>query len=145
MVLVIGFVSGFLVASGSMVAAYEQGFEKYNIEDGNFSLAYEADDKLIATLEEEGVNIYENFYSDEEVDSGESTLRVYKNREEVNKICVMQGELPKTEKEIAIDRMYADNNDLEIGDVVIIDKRATPLRVWWHFPIITHFTQASRI
>lgn len=123
MVLVIGFVSGFLVASGSMVAAYEQGFEKYNIEDGNFSLAYEADDKLIATLEEEGVNIYENFYSDEEVDSGESTLRVYKNREEVNKICVMQGELPKTEKEIAIDRMYADNNSIEIGDVLVLEKK----------------------
>lgn len=123
MVLVIGFVSGFLVASGSMVTAYEQGFEKYNIEDGNFSLAYEADDKLIETLEKEGVKIYENFYSDEEVDSGESTLRVYKNREEVNKICVMEGELPKTEKEIAIDRMYADNNSIEIGDVLVLEKK----------------------
>ena len=123
MVLVIGFVSGFLVASGSMVTAYEQGFEKYNIEDGNFSLAYEADDKLIETLENEGVKIYENFYTDEEVRDGESTLRIYKNREDVNKICVMSGSLPENEKEIAIDRMYADNNKIEIGDIVIIDKK----------------------
>ena len=123
MVLVIGFVSGFLVASGSMVTAYEQGFEKYNIEDGNFSLAYKADEKLIETLESEGVKIYENFYADKEVGDDDSTLRVYKVREDVNKICVMEGSLPETEKEIALDRMYADNNDLKVGDIVVMDKK----------------------
>ena len=37
MVATIGFVSGFLVADGSMLTAYDNSFEKYNIEDGNFS------------------------------------------------------------------------------------------------------------
>ena len=32
----IGVVSGFLVADGSMIKAYNESFEKYNIEDGNF-------------------------------------------------------------------------------------------------------------
>ena len=32
----IGFVSGFFVAGSSMIAAYNEGFEKYNIEDGHF-------------------------------------------------------------------------------------------------------------
>ena len=32
----IGFVSGFLVAGESMIQAYDESFEKYNIEDGNF-------------------------------------------------------------------------------------------------------------
>ena len=32
----IGFVSGFLVADGSMLTAYNNSFQKYNIEDGNF-------------------------------------------------------------------------------------------------------------
>ena len=35
MVAMIGFVSGFLVADGSMLTAYDNSFEKYNIEDGN--------------------------------------------------------------------------------------------------------------
>ena len=35
----IGFVSGFLVSDGSLIAAYNKGFEKYNIEDGNFRLS----------------------------------------------------------------------------------------------------------
>ena len=37
MVASIGFVSGFLVADNSMLIAYNEGFEKYNIEDGNFA------------------------------------------------------------------------------------------------------------
>ena len=32
MVTTIGFVSGFLVADGSMIIAYNESFEKYNIE-----------------------------------------------------------------------------------------------------------------
>ena len=35
---VIALVSGFLVASGSMSQAYDESFEKYNIEDGNFEV-----------------------------------------------------------------------------------------------------------
>lgn len=38
----IGFVSGFLVSDGSLIAAYNEGFEKYNIEDGNFRLSEKA-------------------------------------------------------------------------------------------------------
>ena len=34
----IGFVSGFLVADDSMLAAYQESFEKYHSEDGNFTL-----------------------------------------------------------------------------------------------------------
>ena len=33
MVATIGFVSGFLVADGSILTAYDNSFEKYNIED----------------------------------------------------------------------------------------------------------------
>lgn len=36
LVATIGFVSGFLVADGSMLASYNESFEKYRIEDGNF-------------------------------------------------------------------------------------------------------------
>ena len=34
----IGFVSGFLVADGSMLTAYNESFVKYNIEDGHFTV-----------------------------------------------------------------------------------------------------------
>ena len=118
----IGFISGFLVAGSSMIKAYNESFDKYNIEDGNFELSQEADDALIERIEKEDVTIYENYYVEKDVTQNngenitESTLRIFKNRKDVDKICVMKGELPVNSNEIAIDRMYADNNKINVGD-----------------------------
>ena len=37
-------------------------------------------------------------------------MRIFKNREEINLVCLMEGKLPEKAGEMAIDRMYADNN-----------------------------------
>lgn len=111
----IGFVSGFLVADGSMIKAYDESFEKYNIEDGNFRLQSKANKAQQKTIEDFGVTLYDNFYAEKELTNG-STLRIFKNREDVNLVCLMDGELPAAPDEIAIDRMYADNNDISVGD-----------------------------
>lgn len=121
MTIMIGFVSGFLIASGSMTTAYNNSFEKYNIEDGNFELALEADESLIETLEKDDVKIYENYYIEKETDDIDSTLRIYKNRDEIDKVCVMEGKLPNAKNEIAIDRMYATNNKISVGDTLKVD------------------------
>ena len=44
----IGFVSGFLVADGSMLTAYNNSFQKYNIEDGKF----ETEEKIYKNQQE---------------------------------------------------------------------------------------------
>ncbi len=51
MTLTIGFVSGFLVADDSMLAAYDEGFEKYNIEHGNFTLSSKASESDLKKIE----------------------------------------------------------------------------------------------
>ncbi|MBQ9983536.1 MAG: ABC transporter permease [Lachnospiraceae bacterium] len=116
--IVIGFVSGFLVSSASMKVTFGETFEKYNIEDGNFELFYEADEALIETLEKEDVTIYENYYIEKDTKDFESTLRMFKMREEVNLECVMEGEMPTDTNEIAIDRVYAQNNGVAVGDTL---------------------------
>lgn len=123
MTLTIGFISGFLVAAGSMKTAYDESFEKYNIEDGHFVLDKKADNDLIKEIEKENVTLYENFYKDIDTDSNmdgknDSTLRVFKDRKEVNKICLLKGEMPENDNEITIDRMYADNNKVKVGDKI---------------------------
>ena len=122
MVATIGFVSGFLVADGSMITAYNEGFEKYNIEDGNFRTAEQIYKTQREEIEELGVKLYDNFYLEEPLDNG-STMRIFKNREEINKICLMDGELPARTGEMAIDRMYADNNGLSVGDTLQSGKK----------------------
>ena len=118
MVLTIGFVSGFLVADGSMLKAYNESFDKYNIENGNFRTAEKIYSSQWKDIEAAGVKLYENYYIEENLDNG-STMRFFKNREKVNKVCLMKGEMPSGQGEIAIDRMYADNNSLKIGDTLI--------------------------
>lgn len=113
----IGFVSGFLVADGSMLSAYEESFEKYQIEDGNFRTAEKLTESQRAVIEAAGVTLYDNYYIEWEL-TNESTIRIFQNREKVNKICVMEGRMPDKKGEIAIDRMYADNNELSIGDML---------------------------
>ncbi len=124
----IGFVSGFLVAGSSMLKAYHESFEKYNIEDGHFLLEEEAKEQRIEQLEQEGVRIYPDFYIEEEVDHNQdevidSTLRIFANRTDINKVCIMEGKLPKKENEIAIDRMYAENNGIKAGNRIKAGER----------------------
>ncbi len=132
MTAVIGLISGFLIADGSMYDTYNKSFEKYNIEDGNFELYSKADESVIDKLEKENVTIYENFYKEENVvrhnnikndEDSQSTLRFYVNREEVDKVDLMEGSLPEDINEIAIDRMYAVNNDIKVQDKLTVGSR----------------------
>ena len=122
MVASIGFVSGFLVADNSMLIAYNEGFEKYNIEDGNLRTAEQVHKTQREEIEALGVKLYDNYYVEEPLDNG-STMRFFKNRQQVDKVCLMKGELPAGTGEIAIDRMYADNNNLSVGDTLRSGKR----------------------
>lgn len=132
MTAVIGLISGFLIADGSMYDTYNKSFEKYNIEDGNFELYSKANESVIDKLEKENVTIYENFYKEENVvrhnnikndEDSQSTLRFYVNREEIDKVDLMEGSLPEDINEIAIDRMYAVNNDIKVKDTITVGSR----------------------
>lgn len=121
MVSIIGFISGFFVAAKSIEVVYDEGFEKHNIEDGNFEYYAKASEETIETIEKENVKVYENFYIERETDDFESKLRLYKNRTEVDRVCLMEGEFPAEKDEVAIDRMYADNNEITVGDTLVYD------------------------
>lgn len=118
----IGFVSGFLVADNSMIAAYNESFEKYHIENGNFRIRSEATAEQVQEIERLGISLYNNFYVEEEVDNG-STLRIFADRREVNLVCLMDGRMPEAADEIAVDRMYADNNQMKTGDLIRVGNK----------------------
>ena len=118
----IGLISGFLVAGGSMIKAYNDSFDKYNIEDGHFRLNDSLSKENKKTLEKEGVTIYDLNYIEEEVEST-STIRLFKPRNKVNQVCIMDGKLPQSKNEIAIDRMYADNNNYQVGQTIKVGKK----------------------
>ncbi len=122
----IGFISGFLVAANSMVHTYNNSFADYNIENGHFELKEEITDALEDALKDKEVSVYDISYYDKTVTGiqgaeADSTLRIFKDRTEVNKVCVMEGNLPAADNEIALDRMYAENNELAVGDKIHVE------------------------
>ncbi|MBO4396279.1 MAG: ABC transporter permease [Eubacterium sp.] len=150
MILVIGFISGFLVASKSMITAYDESFEKYNVEWGHFITKDEPGAAAIDGIAEDAdVIVTEQFFvepvvsalhtkddtstsnnsavtgtgSDGRQLSGTSTLRLFKKRTDINIECLMEGEFPQTDDEVAIDRMYADNNNYSVGDTLLVNRR----------------------
>ena len=97
-IMVISLVSGFLVADTSLHTAYLDAFDKYNIEDGNFAYAEEASDDAIAAIEKDGkVKVYANFYKGEDTDDFESTFRAFGERNDIDKVCLLDGDMPKAE------------------------------------------------
>ena len=143
LILTIGFVSGMYVANESMMTAADEGVSRYKLEHGHFELSSQADEELLSAIESgekadvkqyylddpgfksTPVQIYENFYRNEEEDNNndgisDGTVRVYKKMEEVNLACLMEGSFPTTEEEIAIDRMHADNAGIKVGDNITV-------------------------
>ncbi len=118
MVATIGFVSGFLVADGSMIAAYNESFEKYHVEDGHFETQKALNKACYKAIENLDVTLYDLPYIETPMTGRDARIRLYANRKQVDLACVMKGRLPQQPGEIALDRMFADNNELKVGDVI---------------------------
>ena len=123
LVLFIGIVSGFLVADNSVFASYTESFTKYNVEDGHLTFGTEAPQTLLREIEQSNdLRLYPLYYKNETLDNTDAdvkkTVRIYAMRETVNTVCRMQGELPNTADEIAVDRMFAENNNITVGDTL---------------------------
>lgn len=117
LILFIGFVSGYVVANSSMLKAYDEGYTKYNLENGHFTTVNKMNPAQKKATADMGITIYDLFCVNDRMDN-DTTLRIYADRTEVNLPCVMQGSLPGATDEIALDRMYAENNQINIGDTI---------------------------
>jgi len=140
MIFMIGIVSGVFVSNNSMMTELSEMYDKYNREDGNFEIDFEADDDLIEALEKEEIpegmdfdeelyeysaSVYELFYKNESEDNNndgdsDGDIRIYKMRDGIDEICLMEGQFPSGDGEILIDRMHADNVGVEVGDTITV-------------------------
>jgi len=127
--LMIAVVSGMLVSSYSMIHAYDAGIEKYKLEDGHFALnaKMSVDDvQKIADKADEPSTIYEQYYYNFDYtlnDNDDYSIRIYKNRKALNTYSIFEGHAPEKDGEIVVDRLFAENNDLKIGDTITVDKK----------------------
>lgn len=135
MVLLIGLVSAFKVVGESLQISFEEGIDTYNMEDGHFSFSEPINDSVVSSIEKKAnLTIYDFEYFDEDIEGTYATVRVYKDRSAVNMPCIMEGEMPKADNEIVIDRLFARNNEIEIGDIIKLGGRELVLTGLAAFP-----------
>lgn len=121
MVATISLVSGFLVASSSILRIESTVYDDYQVEDGRFTVNFEASERALEAVAEEGVTVYENFSFDVPlggVGDGDCTVRLYENRDQVDRAAYVEGRAPEADDEIALDRVFCANNDVQVGDAV---------------------------
>ncbi|WP_417059764.1 ABC transporter permease [Ellagibacter isourolithinifaciens] len=130
----IALTSGFLLAAHSIGSIIDEMRDEYTIEDGRAITAFEAtDDQLEAAADAVegvgGVTFYKNFSIDADIkksagdDGTKRTLRTYVHRTEVDLASYCEGVEPQADDEVAVDRVFAKNNGLAVGDTVELSGR----------------------
>lgn len=114
MIASVAVLSGFLATADGIKEAFENNRIVCKVEDGLFSSYFKIAKEAITETEKLGVNIYENYYSNQSVLKS-AKLRIYQNKKEIDIATVMEGKLPTGKDEIAIDRLFARNNSLKVG------------------------------
>lgn len=124
LVLLISVCSGMRVGNESLKAAYHDSFERYSIEDGHITFDKMLPNNLRNKFEEKmAVKIHDNIYVDENIPETGATVRVFKQTDELNQPCLLSGRLPSGNNEIAIDRVFAKNNNINTGDTITLAEK----------------------
>lgn len=130
----IALTSGFLLAAHSIGCLIDDMRDDYTIEDGRVTTSFEATDEQLKAAEDAaedvgGVTLYKNFSIDALIkktagdDGTKRTLRTYAHRTKVDIASYCEGRQPKADDEVAIDRVFATNNDLAVGDRIELEGR----------------------
>lgn len=122
---------GFLLAAHSIGVIIDDMPEKYSIEDARFTTAFEATDEQLNAAADAareagtgGTDIVRNWSFDADFnhaqgdDGRDRTLRVYQHRTQVDLAAYAGGRVPEAADEVAIDRVFATNNGITIGEEV---------------------------
>ena len=87
-------------------------------EDGYFEVHSPLTSELLDSIMEEGVCVSENFYATENEFTDSSKVLLFNERNSIDLPTVFEGRLPKTDREIALDHVFARNRKIAIGDII---------------------------
>lgn len=109
-------------AAETIIRGSENADSRQCVEDGDFSLFVPMKDEEMEDLEADGVTIEPQFYMDYEIDE-DHTIRIFANRDEVNRIDLVKGTLVEKGNELVVERQFAEKNDISAGDVITFGGR----------------------
>ena len=94
-------------------------WEKCKVEDGSFETYVPLSKRNMLDLAELDVTIEKMFYTDVPVNEV-SVLRFFVNRKKIDLAFVEQGHAPQNDNELFMEKLYAANHGLSVGDTLYV-------------------------
>ncbi len=114
-ILVICLSASYVVGNQGIRASFHDMEDKNGLEDGFFALSEPMDKSEVSSLLGDALELEYQPYSDlPSVE--ESDIRVFRMRKSIDVPFLLEGSFPDSDKEIALDRLYAEAHDLKLGD-----------------------------
>lgn len=142
-------VIGLVGAADTVIVQTAETAKANHVEDGQFGMFAPLTEQEKTMLEEQGITLEEHFYLDYAL-SGKSTmpemrelpegaesadgaeiaestdnaiLRVFSQRENIDRVQVDSGRLPKVEGEILLERRFCEEHEISAGDRIVVGSR----------------------
>ena len=121
-----------VVSVAGMAETTIQGSKEYNdeccLQDGQFTTFIPLTDGQLEELEKEYGDIEKIFSIDAEIESingieqnsNKDIIRIFRNRKKLNLLKLGEGRIPEADDELVIMNLYADRNDIKVGDLVVL-------------------------
>ena len=120
MLFIIIFSSSFFTSQDSVKHLYYKQINDGKIEDGQFTTIYPLSTELKNKLENQGVEIYENFSRELSYEKNKE-LRAFQNRKDIDVQQILEGRIAKRNDEVAISGNYARANDIKVNDSIKLE------------------------
>ena len=104
-------------AAERVIRGTERNQAESVLEDGQVTVFTPFTDEQIEKIEEAGITIEPHFNFEYTLENGD-TLRLFENRERIDKVVLDTGEHAKTDHEVVLEKRYAEENGIKTGDVI---------------------------
>ncbi|MDE6592482.1 MAG: ABC transporter permease [Oscillospiraceae bacterium] len=108
-----------IASAETIIQGTEENAEKNHLEDGQFAVFAELTASQEREISDMGITLEKMFSFDVDMEDG-SVLRIFKNRENIDIVCVEQGVLAEKSGEICLEKRYCEENNISVGDTVKI-------------------------
>ncbi len=117
--------TSFFSVQQSIKQTYYDSLESGKVEDGQLTFAQPLTAEQTKVFADKGVDYRENFYLSLDIDSDKKSsdravVRLFKNDRQFNKIAFFEGKRKTDDHSIQVERIFAQNNKLKIGDKIKI-------------------------
>ena len=113
--------SSFMATMDSAVLTIEQNDVECKIEDGQFEVMEPVSQAIKEQFADKGVILTENYYSTVNDFDGDARVLVFNERTELNLPSLFEGSLPDAKDEIALERIFARNREIQLGDTITLN------------------------